>query len=246
MRLFFLLWLNLCGSLVHAQHEGSGAWLNVDYTYSAIDYKEPSLLEKGRYAGVRGEIGFDLTSFVGLSVGGEYRDGNFNYDGATLTGSTIQVLSRDYIRDVRAMMHLFYGPVVIAGGVAEREWYENITGAYRRRETYGYFPATLTLYRDAVYVKVEYDLWSKGKNKSYMSDVGATEKDVEFAQSSGSGYGAEVGLMIPSAMHFQTRVFVAYHRWDVKDSDAQFDGVYTLVQPRSTTTTLEGGVGLSF
>jgi hypothetical protein len=231
-----------------AQQEGAppGAWLNLEYTYNNIAYSESAMNEKGNFAGLRGELGLGVGSSLGVSVGGEYMEGNLQYTGSTFTGTSAQTLTKDYIRDLRALLHMFMGQMELAGGVAQREWFDNLVVSNRRRETYDYYPAMITFYRDIIYFRLEYDLWSRGRNKAYMSDVNPAERDVDFSQSSGSGYGVEVGLTVPTAARFGVRAFLSYHRWDVNDSDVQNDNVYTLKEPKNNTVTISGGLGVSF
>lgn len=232
--------------MTYAQQGGSSAWLSVDYTYSDLTYKEPTIDEKGRLAGIRGELGLGLTSWLGISVGGEYQDGNLNYDGSTFGGAAVKQVTKDYIRDTRAMLHWLGGPAILSAGIGQREWYDDLVVSYRRRTTYNYYPITLTLNRDNVYVKFENDVWNKGHNKSYMHDVNAAEKDVEFTQSSGSGYGLEIGYAVATADRFISRVFISYHRFDVGDSDVQNDNVYNLQEPKNNMVTIQGGIGFLF
>jgi hypothetical protein len=231
---------------IWAQTPGSAVWLNIDYTYSDFTYKEPLMSEKGRLAGVRGDVGIGLASFLGVSAGGEYQNGNLTYDGSTFDGAMVKVVTKDSIRDLRAMVHIYMGSLVLSGGTAQRELYNDLVISYRRRQIYDYYPVTLTLYRRNLYVKLETDIWRKGTNKTYMSDVNPAERDVEFSQTSGSGYGAEVGCLIPNPWGFFTRVFLAYHRWDVAESNMQNDGVLNLVEPKNNTVTIQAGIGLSF
>lgn len=231
---------------VFAQSAGKSAWLNVDYTYNNLAYSQAQLNEKGNFAGVRGELGIALAGFLGVSMGGDYMDGNLNYDGAVLGGTPIQVVSKDYLRDTRAMVHMIYGGMIVSGGIAQREWYDNVPTAYRRRETYDYYPVTVTMYRESIYIKGEFDVWKAGKNKTYMSDVSASQTDVTFKQKKGSGYGLEIGYMVHTGSAFVTRLFASYHRWDVDDSDVQSDDVHSLTEPKSRTVTIQGGLGISF
>jgi hypothetical protein len=76
--------------------------------------------------------------------------------------------------------------------------------------------------------------------------VNTEEKDVEFAQKSGNGYGAEIGYMIPTAARIFSRVFIAYHQWNVEASDTQFDGSYNLTVPKNSLSEIQGGIGLAF
>jgi hypothetical protein len=246
LRTVFILLSALFASAAHAQREGNSAWLNLDYTYNQITYKESKMSEKGDFAGIRGDLGLGLSENFGISVGGEYMDGHMNYDGSTFTGTAVKQVTKDYIRETRILAHMLFGPVVFSAGVAQREWFDDLVVSYRRRTTYDYYPMALTLYRGELYIKAQVDVWKSGKNKSYMHDVNASERDVEFKQPSGSGWGAEVGYMLPTADKIFARVFLAYHQWSVSDSDTQNDGVYNLMEPKNTTTVLQGGLGLSF
>jgi hypothetical protein len=241
-----LLCILFATSLAHAQHAGQSIWLNVDYTYTDLTYKEPSMSEKGRLAGVRGDLGIGLFDNFGVSVGGQYQDGNLNYDGATFTGTPVKQVTKDYLRETYMLGNFMMGPVTISGGVGQREWFNDLVVSYRRREIYNYYPISMTVFRDSLYFKVENIIWKSGKNKSYMHDVSAAEKDVEFSQGSGSMYGAEIGYLIPNADHFSSRVFIAYRRWDVDASDTQNDNVYNLQEPKNNTVTLQLGLGVSF
>ena len=229
-----------------AQNESGSVWLNADYTYSEMDYKQADMTEKGRFPGVRGDIGLALFSFVGFSAGGAYQDGNLNYDGATLSGTALKnTVTSGYLRDLRALAHLFYGPIILSGGIGQREWFDHLPNSYRRRNTYDYTPLAITLFRDSVYIKAELDIWRGGKSRVYLSDLGGGEKDVELKQSEGTGYGAEVGVLIPNPL-FKTRIFAAYHRWNIKDSETLSDGVRNITEPKSTTITISGGIGIGF
>ncbi len=239
-----LLLLFFFGAQLHAAP--SSCWLKLDYTYTDIAYKEAKMTEAGRFPGIRGELGLGLTSMIGASVGGQYMEGNLNYSGETFSGASAKTVTKDYFSTTYGLIHLFFDSWVISGGIAQREWFNNLVISYRRRQTYSYYPLAATIYRGPLYFKAEWDWHFKGKNKTYMSDVNAAEHDVEFAQSSGSGYGAEVGVTIPTAMGFATHGFVAYHRWDIGDSDVQNDGVYNLMEPANHTTVIEGGIGVSF
>jgi hypothetical protein len=221
-------------------------WLNVDYTYTDLSYHEPSMSDRAHLAGIRGDVGIGLFDNFGISAGGQYQDGNFYYDGATFSGTPVKQVTKDYVRETYLLANFMMGPVTVSGGIGQREWYNDTVISYRRREIYNYYPMTVTITRGGVYFKVENIAWKSGKNKSYMHDVNPAEKDVEFTQGSGNMYGAEIGFLIPTAAHFSTRVFLAYRRWDVAESDTQNDNVYNLVEPKNNTVTWQAGIGLNF
>lgn len=241
----FVLLLLFTGN-AFAQEISRGAWLNLDYTYSNHSYAESLMNEKGNFPGIRGELGLGLGSVLGISAGGEYMEGNPFYNGQTFTGTPVQTTTKDYVSDMRALVHIFMGSFALAGGVARREWYDNLVISYRRREIYNYYPVQLTLNRGSFYFRGEYDIWERGTNTSYMSDLGAPHQDVHFTQSSGSGWGVEVGCEIPTSAGFASRIFVMYQQWNVAGSDIQNDGTQNLQEPTNSTTTISGGLGIGF
>lgn len=202
------------------------------------------MTEHGRLAGVRGDLGFYLFSNFGLSAGGEYQDGNLDYDGATLTNTQIKQVTKDYIRRTEFLGHFAYGGFILSAGVAERYWFDDLVVSYRRRTRYDYNPIYLTYRMRGFYVRYEHDLWKKGWNKSHMHDVNVAANDVEFTLGKGTGFGGEIGLVIPGAL--ATRLFLAYHKWSVKESDVQSDGTQSLIEPANNTTEMKVGLGLSF
>lgn len=225
--------------------EGGIFWLSADYTYTDLTYKEPGYMtEKGRLAGIRGELGVHLFGGFGLSYGGEYMDGHLDYDGSTFSGAQAKVITNDYIRQTQGLAHLIYGPVVIAAGMAQRYWYNDLVVSYRRRTRYDYIPVYFTYRTAQVYVKIEHDIWRKGWNKSHMSDVNPAASDVEFKLGNGAGFGFEVGYVIQGMV--TTRVFAAYHKWDIGESDVQSDGTQNLIEPKNNTTEIKAGIGLVF
>lgn len=232
-------------SLNAAAEGDTAAWLTLDYTYTDFKYTEPGLMsEHGRFAGVRGEVGFFLFSALGLSAGGEYQDGHTDYDGATFGGTPVKVITNDYIRRTEYLAHIMYGNFLISAGIAERYWYNGLQISYRRRTKYNYNPVYVSYRSGPVYMRLEYDVWGKGWNKSHMSDVNPAANDVEFKLGKGQGQGAEIGLLLPG--RFTTRVFVNYHEWKVKQSDIQSDGTQNLIEPENNTKELKVGLGLMF
>jgi hypothetical protein len=246
IRALIFLCLSFATAHAHAQHQGQNLWLNVDYTYTDFTYTEPSMSEKGRLGGIRGDLGVGLFDNFGVSIGGQYQDGNLNYDGATFNATAVKQVTKDYLRETYALANIMMGPATLSGGVGQREWFDDVPGSYRRREIYNYYPVAMTVSRDGFYFKVENILWKSGKNKSYMHDVSASEKDTEFNQGSGTMYGAEIGYLIPTQDHFASHIYASYRRWDIDASDTQNDGVLSLQVPKNTTVTIQVGLGLSF
>lgn len=202
------------------------------------------MTETARFAGVRAQVGLNLFGGLGISYGGEYQDGHTDYDGATFSGTPVKTITNDYIRHTETLIHFASGSAAFAAGLAERYWYNDLVISYRRRTKYNYIPLYFTYRAAQVYVRAEHDIWQKGWNKSHMSDVNASAHDVEFTLGDGSGLGLEIGYIVPGML--TTRVFVAYHKWDVKESDVQSDGTQNLIEPKNNTTEIKAGIGLAF
>lgn len=220
-------------------------WLNLDYTYTDLVYKEPGLMsERGQLAGIRGELGVNMAGLFAISAGGEYQDGNLYYDGSTFGGTPVKTVTKDYIRRTEFLAHGFYGPVQVSVGLAERYWFDDLVISYRRRTRYNYIPVYFTYRTESLYFKIEHDVWQKGWNKSHMRDVNPAARDVEFTLGAGTGMGVEIGYMFQGTV--STRIFAAYHKWDVKESDVQSDGTQLLIEPKNNTTEVKVGIGLGF
>ena len=221
--------------------------LDADYLYSNFAYHESGNTETGALPGVRGDLGLGLSSTLGVALGGEYWDGRVNFSGTSLTGASVQqALNYNYLRDIYARVEVPWGALHFTAGLGQRERYDNFVGNYRRRETYNYFPVTATYMGQFFYVKVEGDWWKSGTVQAYMSDVSSSERNVSVDSGSGLGYGLEIGALVMTAGHFNSRIFVGYHHWDVGQSGIASDGVRNVQIPANSTTVIQGGIGVGF
>jgi hypothetical protein len=228
----------ILGALFASALNAHAQWLNAAYTYSDVAYKETGgKNQKGRFAGVRGELGLPAISGISISGYGEYQAGNMNHEGSVLGGGTLNAVTKDYFRDLRGLLNLHLGAFTISGGIGQRYWYSDYVTSYRQRQQYDYSPVLITYRSKGFYMRAEADLWRQGKNTTYMSDVDGLRTNVDFKQKKGAGFGGEIGLMIPNAMGFATHIFAAYHKWTVDPSDTQFDGVDYLTVPENSTVT---------
>lgn len=225
---------------------GRSTWLNVEYTYSDYTNKESGMSETGRLAGVRGELGILLGAQFGVSVGGEYQDGNLNFDGTTLAGNYTKQLTADYFRDTRLLMNYYMGALVFSSGIVQRERYENLPGNYHRRDTFTYYPVIATYYSYSFYFKVEIGASLKGKTNVSMSEVTPSGHDLEFARSSGSGLATEAGYIVPTGGKFATRMFLSYRRLSLGDAGTQNDGVRNVTVTQMSTDIVQAGIGVGF
>lgn len=228
----------------------AGHWLHLDYTYNDLSYQETgsatTTTQKTQLSGARGDLGLNLLGFLAISAGGEYQDGHFQFDGTPFTADAQKTTTSSYIRDLRAFVHLIRGPVILSAGLGDRYWYNHLENSYRQRTEYTYHPILLTYFLRSIYIQVEQDLWTRGTSAVSLSDVSSSHKDVNFALGKGgSGLGVELGMYIPG-MFFSTHIYASYHKWNVKASDTQNDGVKDLSIPDNNTTILQGGIGISF
>ncbi len=226
-----------------------GLWLKAAYTYSNFTYKEVKAEQKGTLPGVQGELGLGLLGNLAISAGGQYQDDQMHFKGTSLTGDEVYGIANNQVSDLRGLAHLFYGPLIVSGGVGQRYWYNDLETAYRQRTTYNYIPVLVTLHTRSVYIKGEYDIWRGGTSKVHLSDLDSARQDIDFKQRKGGGLGVELGIIMPNALGMATTVFVSYHKWTIEASDKATGGTDAdneLTLAASTTTIIQGGIGLNF
>ncbi|HEX9184158.1 MAG TPA: hypothetical protein VF876_12955, partial [Burkholderiales bacterium] len=182
---------------------------------------------------------------------GRWSYGSLEYQGSgTLTGVP------DYLLEGRVLAGRDYGDErlrwspYVGGGI--RLLYNDLRGVsstgavgYRRESTYFYLPIGVTLRMPladgwVIAPQVEYDIFVRGVQRSYLSDTGLGFGDVSNEQSSGRGY--RVQLM------FESRRWTLapwLHYWDLKDSDLQPAGLGVLVYEPANETR-EAGLELRY
>lgn len=225
---------------------GQTAWLNMEYTYTDLSYTEGDFREIARLAGIRGELGLIVGSGLGVSAGGEYQDGTMDFSGTSYSGTNGNLISKNYIRDTRVLAHYYLDGMIVSGGLAQREWYNNLLGQYHRRQTLNYYPALFTINSGNVYFKFEMDISMKGKLGVSMSETGGGARDIDFNQSGGSGYMVEAGLVGATSGKFFYRLFASYRRLIIDSGGSQSDGVRMVTVDKGTTDLISAGLGISF
>ncbi len=243
MRWILAFSIFVSGSAAYAQGMN---WLNAEYTYTDFTYSEGDAKENARLPGIRGELGFVFGEGMGASAGGEYQDGMMDFSGANYTGSNGNLISKNYIRDTRLLLHYFMGNMAFAGGLAQREWYNNLVGLYHRRQTIQYYPLVFTMQMEKIYFKFEMDVSMKGKMGVSMSETGAGARDVDFHLPSGSGFLIEAGMSGATSGKFFYRLFASYRRLAIEPGGSQNDGVRTVFNNKGITDLISAGIGLSF
>ncbi|MCB0350071.1 MAG: hypothetical protein KDD38_02735 [Bdellovibrionales bacterium] len=221
-------------------------WWSIDYIYNDFKYEEPGAMsEEGGLPGLRLELGMAFSSWLGLSIKGDYVSGNLTYDGATTGGTPVTTITKDRIWSYGSRLHFIADPLTFSVGWAKRYLYNNLVVSYRREQTYNYTPISVTYNSTPVYLTLEYRKFISGVNLTHKSDVDPARKDVTLNQDTGRGYSVEVGYNIP-ASPIQTRLSLQYSRWDIEQSDVQNDNVDDLVEPKNKTQELTFGIGLIF
>jgi Outer membrane protein beta-barrel domain len=219
---------------------------------SQYRYEEPGTMSlEGTRLGVSGAYTAVSPRRAFARVEGRWSYGELEYQGSgVMTGVP------DYILEVRVLAGRDYaaGSVLwspyVGGGI---RYLQNdlrgvtSTGAigYRRESNYFYLPLGVTLRMPVaegwVFApQIEYDVFVRGVQRSYLSDTGLGLGDVSNEQSSGRGY--RVQLMLESR---RWTIAPWMHYWDVKDSELQPAGMGIAVYEPANTTR-EAGVELRY
>lgn len=246
MKTFWLILVTSFSLSAFAQSPDRILQLHLDYQYLLLTYKEPGVMsESGQFPGIRGQLRWNILPGAAVSVGGYYFDGNLLYDGATFGGVPVKQRTEDYVREYRVLGHYQVERFEFAAGFANRYWFNDMVISYTRGTEYEYIPLIARFNSAPWYFSLEYRLWRKGTNVSTMSRVDPTRRDVTFTQDRGSGYALEAGMQQPFGP-IEAKVYLAYDRWDVADSDIRSDGTQNLIEPKNNTTTWILGFGLIF
>ena len=163
-------------------------------------------------------------------------EGRWSFAALDYQGSGVLTDVPDYILELRLLAGrdyayggLRWAPYV---GVAYRYLYNDLRGVsssgavgYQRESNYFYLPMGVTLRMPVAEAwvlapQLEYDVFVRGVQRSYLSDTGLGYGDVSNQQSSGRGY--RVQLMF-EARHWTVGPWM--HYWDIKDSDVQSIGM---------------------
>jgi hypothetical protein len=195
---------------------------------SQYRYEEPGLMSlKGARLGISGAYGAVTPRRAFARIEGRWSYGSLDYEGSgVLTGVP------DYLLELRVLAgrdypagQLVWSPYVGAGLRYLQNDLQGVssTGAigYRRESNYFYLPLGITLRARlaggwVLAPQLEYDVFVRGTQRSYLSDTGLGLGDVTNRQSSGRGWRAQ--LMFESR---RWSVGPWLHYWDVDDSDLQ-------------------------
>lgn len=229
---------------------------------SYIKYKEPDVMEqKGMMYGIVGS--YTYHNKLMLKGEGRFGYGLLDYEGATFGGTPITINKiPNYIMEFRGLIGydftVFNATTTITPyiGLGYRYLDDNSqkksSAGYERESNYLYSPIGVEAVNNLENgwswgVSIEYDLFWKGRQKSYLSNFVAGLNNPENDQN--SGYGLRGSILIKKIvgrMSYSLEPFIRY--WNIDNSDGQnmtFNGVDTgvvLYEPQNNSTE----VGLKF
>lgn len=219
---------------------------------SGYRYEEPGTMSlEGTRLGVSGAY-----TAVGPTRAFARFEGRWSYGALEYQGSGAMTGVPDHLFEVRVLAgrdyaagSVLWSPYV---GAAYRYLYNDLRGVtstgqigYQRESNYFYLPLGVTLRMSVaegwVFApQIEYDVFVRGVQRSYLSDTGLGYGDVSNEQSRGRGY--RVQLM------FESRRWTLapwIHCWDIEDSDVQPAGLGVLVYEPANKTR-EAGLELRY
>lgn len=199
---------------------------------SYIEYKEPDVMkEKGVMFGVGAAYSYHNNVMFNADMKLSYGQVDYQNSG------TLDNID-DYMMEIRAVggydfkltESLLLTPFI---GFGYRYLRDDSSGrmtsdgswGYLRESNYFYSPVGVTLTNDfnkswVIGLTVEYDIFWKGRQKSYISDVSYGYSDLENDQK--SGYGLRGSLLIKKIvgrMSYSLEPFIVY--WNIDKSDIQ-------------------------
>lgn len=200
---------------------------------SHITYKEPDLMrESGIMYGVHA---FYAKSFQGLrwKIDGTLSRGEVDYVGSLSDGTPLTV---ENIQDTMFEARVAVGPTSFVYsdsyylpyiGFGYRYLYDGADvgpGGYRRESNYLYIPIGI---EGVPFVRekwsagftLEYDLFLRGRQLSYLSDADPGFSDMENEQTSGRGYRASLKFIRSGKHDLVIEPFYKY--WSIDESDTQ-------------------------
>jgi hypothetical protein len=183
-------------------------------------------------------------------------EARYSYGALDYTGSGTAENEPDHLFETRVVLGVDYraGRVVWSPfiGVGYRYLYSDVRGltstnaiGYRRESRYWYLPIGLTLRvplggQWTLVPQIEYDGFTNGKQRSYLSDTGLGFNDVTNHQQTGRGSRAQLYL---EGARWSFGLWTNY--WKIDDSDVQPVGMgLGALEPGNTTH--ESGVEVRY
>jgi len=227
--------------------------LDVGVQLSHITYKEPGIMKQtGFMYGML--LSYTLRKELMVKFDGLLTFGQMKYEGSTWGGTPLTVTGiNDNMFELRAV----FGPadplsdtvaVIPYIGLGYRYLYDganNSPGGYRRESNYLYLPIGIESPSSSrtgwtVGFTLEYDLFLRGRQVSYLSDSDAGFNDIENSQSSGYGVRGSLRFVRSGRNTVVLEPFVKY--WNIAESDAvplTYYGaptIYDIYEPENNST----------
>lgn len=228
---------------------------------SHIKYEEPDVMnEKGMMYGISGDFTYHKDYMVGAETKLSY--GQVDYENSGTMDDIDDVMFE--IRGIGGYDIPIFSSSVITPyiGLGYRYLYDDLRGTtstgasgYRRESNYYYSPIGIETLTDLgnkwfLGLRIEYDYFWKGVQKSYLSDYSSTAKDIENDQDKGYGVRASIKLKKNSErVDWSIEPFVKY--WDIEDSDLAYSGIINGLisygyEPKNNSTEIGVKIGAQF
>ena len=221
---------------------------------SYIKYKEPSVMEeKGMMYGIVGS--YTYHNKLMLKADGRFSYGQVDYDGQLSDGTpyTIDGID-DYMLEFRGLggydfpilTATILTPYVGFGYRYLNDGLDKDIYGYERESNYFYSPIGIETITEldngwSIGATLEYDIFWKGIQKSYLSDLNVSLNDVENDQNEGYGVRGSVKFQKKGdKVDYLIEPFIRY--WNIKESEMSavtYGGSYTgvlLYEPKNNST----------
>ncbi|XLQ19584.1 MAG: autotransporter outer membrane beta-barrel domain-containing protein [Candidatus Moraniibacteriota bacterium] len=214
-------------TVVQANAKDQYHFWDVGVELSNIVYKEPGRMkESGDMIGITGSYAYHNN--VMIKFEGVFKYGQVDYDGKLQNGTPITLNNiDDYITEIRGLsgydFQVATTTITPYIGLGYRYLIDTMGSVfmhgYDRESNYLYSPIGLTTLTNlqngwSVGVILEYDVFWRGTQKSYMSNLQHGYNDIKKDQH--SGYGLRGSIKIQKS-HFLIEPFIRY--WNIGDSD---------------------------
>ncbi|WP_353686019.1 hypothetical protein [Thermodesulfovibrio sp. 3462-1] len=232
---------------------------------SHITYKEPGVMtEKGWFYGMAGraEVKFDVAKDLKLTVGPELKLAKGRVDYSSPISGDMNGID-DTLFEARALVGLQYqltpeAKIKPYTGFGYRSLVDDSSGkqtstgawGYERWIRYYYIPVGVAFSYDftkdwTAKAYAEYDIFLRGKVKTYLSSVPGYE-DITNTQK--SGYGLRAGAQVEKKFTGWAVSFGPYVKyWKIKDSEVTYDSLGRgWIEPRNHSTEIGSALTLNF
>lgn len=225
-------------------------------------YEEPSLSVEweGVLYGIRSSFTKHMESNPLMArLEGRYSTGDVDYDGSLQNGTPHTDSGTDYTFELRGLLGYDWtiGESVVTSylGFGYRYWFDDLESpnAYERNIRYFYSPlgieyTALLTERWIWGIRMEYDLFWRGRVRSHLSDVNPLFDNVDNIQDSGFGARGSIYFHRMSNEYISISIEPFIRYWNIKDSDTvpvTATGVLIGTGKEPANWTIESGLQIS-